>query len=153
MKCVSSPAHAAGCHQAVVLICSLKEAELRAEHFYKQFQLANQRHIVLIEELEQNQLSIEQAYEKRLREIKRPCCYYDKIIDELPRAFWHTLLVGKIDFIMKTTNRPKRAVHFWNMWMLTNKKIDPFLLHRKNIVISSSLRLLGFQGFRGTLPY
>ncbi|KAM3726564.1 Ninein [Dirofilaria immitis] len=47
--------------------CSLKEAELRAEHFYKQFQQANQRHILLIEELEQNQLSIEQAYERRFR--------------------------------------------------------------------------------------
>uniref|UniRef100_A0A1I7W3M7 LisH domain-containing protein n=1 Tax=Loa loa TaxID=7209 RepID=A0A1I7W3M7_LOALO len=47
--------------------CSLKEAELRAEHFYKQFQQANQRHVLLIEELEQNQLSIEQAYEQRFR--------------------------------------------------------------------------------------
>ncbi|CAG9533510.1 unnamed protein product [Cercopithifilaria johnstoni] len=46
---------------------SLKEAELRAEHFYKQFQQANQRHVLLIEELEQNQLSIEQAYEQRFR--------------------------------------------------------------------------------------
>uniref|UniRef100_A0A183HAJ4 EF-hand domain-containing protein n=1 Tax=Onchocerca flexuosa TaxID=387005 RepID=A0A183HAJ4_9BILA len=44
---------------------SLKEAELRAEHFYKQFQQANQRHVLLIEELEQNQLSTEQAYEQR----------------------------------------------------------------------------------------
>lgn len=47
--------------------CSLKEAELRAEHFYKQLQLANQRHVLLIEELEQNQISIEQAYEQRFR--------------------------------------------------------------------------------------
>uniref|UniRef100_A0A915PXV1 UDENN domain-containing protein n=1 Tax=Setaria digitata TaxID=48799 RepID=A0A915PXV1_9BILA len=47
--------------------CSLKEAELRAEHFYKQFQQANQRHVLLIEELEQNQLSIEEAYEQRFR--------------------------------------------------------------------------------------
>uniref|UniRef100_A0A0R3RWB8 EF-hand domain-containing protein n=1 Tax=Elaeophora elaphi TaxID=1147741 RepID=A0A0R3RWB8_9BILA len=45
----------------------LKEAELRAEHFYKQLQQANQRHVLLIEELEQNQLSIEQAYEQRFR--------------------------------------------------------------------------------------
>uniref|UniRef100_A0A8R1TU56 EF-hand domain-containing protein n=1 Tax=Onchocerca volvulus TaxID=6282 RepID=A0A8R1TU56_ONCVO len=47
--------------------CSLKEAELRAEHFHKQYQQANQRHVLLIEELEQNQLSVEQAYEQRFR--------------------------------------------------------------------------------------
>lgn len=40
---------------------------MRAEHFYKQFQEANQRHVLLIEELEQNQHSIEQAYEQRFR--------------------------------------------------------------------------------------
>lgn len=40
---------------------------MRAEHFYKQFQQANQRHILLIDELEHNQLSIEQAYERRFR--------------------------------------------------------------------------------------
>ncbi|VBB26201.1 unnamed protein product [Acanthocheilonema viteae] len=49
--------------------CSLKEAELRAEHFCKQFQQMNQRHVLLIEELEQNQLSIEQACEQRFSNL------------------------------------------------------------------------------------
>ncbi|VDN01027.1 unnamed protein product [Thelazia callipaeda] len=50
------------------LRCSIKEAELRAEHFHKQFQQANQRHVLLIEEFEQNQISMEQTYEQRFRD-------------------------------------------------------------------------------------
>uniref|UniRef100_A0A7I4KKB3 EF-hand domain-containing protein n=1 Tax=Brugia malayi TaxID=6279 RepID=A0A7I4KKB3_BRUMA len=66
------------------LRCSLKEAELRAEHFYKQFQQANQRHVLLIEELEQNQLSIEQTYEQRCRSFDEG---YRKKISQIEEQF------------------------------------------------------------------
>lgn len=46
----------------------VREGESRAEHLYKQLQLGNQRRTLLIEELENNQISIEQGYERRLRE-------------------------------------------------------------------------------------
>uniref|UniRef100_A0A1I7X0Z9 EF-hand domain-containing protein n=1 Tax=Heterorhabditis bacteriophora TaxID=37862 RepID=A0A1I7X0Z9_HETBA len=50
-----------------ILMCTIREVESRAEHLHKQLQIANQRRTLLIEELEHNQLSIEQGYEKRLR--------------------------------------------------------------------------------------
>ncbi|KAJ1370518.1 hypothetical protein KIN20_032250 [Parelaphostrongylus tenuis] len=52
------------------LRCMLREGESRAEHLHKQLQLANQRRTLLIEELENNQISIEQGYETRLRETE-----------------------------------------------------------------------------------
>lgn len=44
-----------------------KEGESRCDHLHKQLQLANQRRNLLIEELEQNQASVEESYEQRLR--------------------------------------------------------------------------------------
>ncbi|WKY14349.1 hypothetical protein Q1695_000138 [Nippostrongylus brasiliensis] len=52
------------------LRCVVREGESRAEHLYKQLQLGNQRRTLLIEELEHNQISIEQGYERRLRETE-----------------------------------------------------------------------------------
>ncbi|CAJ0918294.1 unnamed protein product, partial [Mesorhabditis belari] len=52
------------------LRCCVKENETQTEYLQKQLQLANQRRTMLIEELEQNQLSIEQAFESRLRETE-----------------------------------------------------------------------------------
>ncbi|VDK44610.1 unnamed protein product [Anisakis simplex] len=50
--------------------CMVREGECRAEHLHKQLQLANQRRTLLIEELENNQLSIEEGYEQRIRETE-----------------------------------------------------------------------------------
>ncbi|CAD6187600.1 unnamed protein product [Caenorhabditis auriculariae] len=55
------------------LRCSLKESELRCEHMQKQLQVANQRRTLLIEELDQNQQSIEMSYNSRLREMEERC--------------------------------------------------------------------------------
>lgn len=52
------------------LRCMVREGESRAEHLHKQLQLGNQRRTLLIEELENNQISIEQGYETRLRETE-----------------------------------------------------------------------------------
>ncbi|KJH48972.1 hypothetical protein DICVIV_04871 [Dictyocaulus viviparus] len=52
------------------LRCMVREGESRAEHLQKQLQLGNQRRTLLIEELENNQISIEQGYEARLRETE-----------------------------------------------------------------------------------
>ncbi|VDD90543.1 unnamed protein product [Enterobius vermicularis] len=60
------------------LRCLVKEGSSRAEHLYKQLQVANQRRNMLIEELEQNQVSLEQGYELRLKESEDR--YKSKII-------------------------------------------------------------------------
>uniref|UniRef100_A0A158R5R9 EF-hand domain-containing protein n=1 Tax=Syphacia muris TaxID=451379 RepID=A0A158R5R9_9BILA len=50
------------------LRCLVKEGSSRTDHLYKQLQVANQRRNLLIEELEQNQTSLEEGYELRLKE-------------------------------------------------------------------------------------
>lgn len=55
------------------LRCNIKEYELRCEHMQKQLQVANQRRTLLIEELDQNQQSIEASYNNRLREMEDRC--------------------------------------------------------------------------------
>ena len=66
--CLSEPP--AFCIPHIILSmfrCCVREGESRSEHLHKQLQLAHQRRTLLIDELEHNQLSIEQAYESRLR--------------------------------------------------------------------------------------
>ncbi|CAB3410223.1 unnamed protein product [Caenorhabditis bovis] len=53
--------------------CSIREFELRCEHLQKQIHIANQRRTMLIEELDQNQQSIEASYNNRLKEMEERC--------------------------------------------------------------------------------
>uniref|UniRef100_A0A8R1E478 EF-hand domain-containing protein n=1 Tax=Caenorhabditis japonica TaxID=281687 RepID=A0A8R1E478_CAEJA len=53
--------------------CTVREFEMRCEHMQKQIHIANQRRTLLIEELDQNQQSIEASYNNRLKEMEERC--------------------------------------------------------------------------------
>ncbi|CAI2356633.1 unnamed protein product [Caenorhabditis sp. 36 PRJEB53466] len=53
--------------------CTVREFEMRCEHLQKQIHIANQRRTLLIEELDQNQQSIEASYNNRLKEMEERC--------------------------------------------------------------------------------
>ncbi|CAI5456143.1 unnamed protein product [Caenorhabditis angaria] len=53
--------------------CNVREFEMRCEHMQKQIHIANQRRTMLIEELDQNQQSIEASYNNRIKEMEERC--------------------------------------------------------------------------------
>ncbi|EGT29890.1 hypothetical protein CAEBREN_32660 [Caenorhabditis brenneri] len=53
--------------------CTVREFEMRCEHMQKQIHIANQRRTLLIEELDQNQQSIEASYNNRMKEMEERC--------------------------------------------------------------------------------
>lgn len=63
--------------------CTVREFEMRCEHMQKQIHIANQRRNMLIEELDQNQQSIEASYNNRLKWVFTIHSCFPPIIDLL----------------------------------------------------------------------